>query len=128
MIIFWLILTTFELYSTFSFGGSKGSIKNWLKPKTEPPFVCLSCPNPRNAMYHNVGIHVQVLYSIFMSYDNLTHKVLMKDRTFRRQSNEDEEVVLKNEEVKNDDMVRKILISLIRDSVKVQNVRWQSVK
>jgi len=32
-IIFWSILTTFE--SSRIFGGSWGSIENWLKPKTE---------------------------------------------------------------------------------------------
>jgi len=35
MIIFGWILTTFE--SSNIFGGSWGSIKNWLEPKTEPP-------------------------------------------------------------------------------------------
>jgi len=31
------VLTIFELSSIF--GGSLGSIENWLKPKTEPPSV-----------------------------------------------------------------------------------------
>jgi len=42
MIIFGLILTTFE--SSRIFGG--GNIKNWLEPKTEPPLENLACPNP----------------------------------------------------------------------------------
>jgi len=28
------------------FGGSWGSIENWLKPKTEPSSGNLACPNP----------------------------------------------------------------------------------
>jgi len=43
MIIFGLILTTFESSSTF--GGSWGSIGNWLEPKTKPPSGNLTCPN-----------------------------------------------------------------------------------
>jgi len=35
MIIFGSILTTFE--SSRIFGGSWGSIENWLEPKTKPP-------------------------------------------------------------------------------------------
>jgi len=35
------ILTPFE--SSIIFGGSWGSIKNWLKPKTEPPSGNLAC-------------------------------------------------------------------------------------
>jgi len=35
MIIFLSILNTFE--SSNIFGGSWGSIENWLEPKTEPP-------------------------------------------------------------------------------------------
>jgi len=42
MIIFGLILTTFELSSIF--GGSWGSIEDWLEPKTEPPLGKLACP------------------------------------------------------------------------------------
>jgi len=44
MIIFGLILTTFEM--SIIFGGSWGSIENWLEPKTEPPLGNLACPNP----------------------------------------------------------------------------------
>jgi hypothetical protein len=44
MIIFESILTTFE--SSIIFGGSCGSIENWIKPKTEPPLGNLACPNP----------------------------------------------------------------------------------
>jgi len=43
MIIFGSILTTFEL--SIIFGGSWGSIENWLKLKTEPPSGNLACPN-----------------------------------------------------------------------------------
>jgi len=43
MIIFGLILTTFESISIF--GGSLGSIENCLEPKTEPPSKNLACPN-----------------------------------------------------------------------------------
>jgi len=42
MIIFGLILTTLE--SSIIFGGSKGSIENWLEPKTKPPSRNLACP------------------------------------------------------------------------------------
>jgi hypothetical protein len=44
MIIFGLILTTLE--SSIIFGGSWGSIKNCLEPKTKPPSGHLACPNP----------------------------------------------------------------------------------
>jgi hypothetical protein len=44
MIIFGLILTTFEL--SIIFGGSWGSIEKWLKPKTKPPSGNLVCQNP----------------------------------------------------------------------------------
>ncbi len=44
MIIFGSILTTFDLSSIF--GGSWGSIVNWLEPKIEPPSENLACPNP----------------------------------------------------------------------------------
>jgi hypothetical protein len=44
MIIFGLILTTFEL--SIIFGGSWGNIENLLEPKTEPPSGNLACPNP----------------------------------------------------------------------------------
>jgi len=44
MIIFWLILTTFE--SSSIFGGNWGSIENWLEPKNKTPLVNLACPNP----------------------------------------------------------------------------------
>jgi len=44
MIILGSILTNFELSSVF--GGSWGSIENWLEPKTEPPLRNLACPNP----------------------------------------------------------------------------------
>jgi len=44
MIIFGSILTTFKLSSIF--GGSSGSIENWLEPKTEQPSGYLACPNP----------------------------------------------------------------------------------
>jgi len=43
MIMFGSILTTFELSSIF--GGSWGSIGNWLEPKTNPPLGILACPN-----------------------------------------------------------------------------------
>jgi len=43
MIIFESILTTFE--ASVIFRGSWGSIKNWLEPKTKPPFAILACPN-----------------------------------------------------------------------------------
>jgi len=43
-IIFESILTTFE--SSSIFGGSWGSIENWLKPKTkQPPSENLACQN-----------------------------------------------------------------------------------
>jgi len=42
--IFGSVLTTFEYSSIF--GGSWGSTKNWLKPKTEPPLGNLANPNP----------------------------------------------------------------------------------
>jgi hypothetical protein len=42
MIIFGSILTTFELSSIF--GGSWGSIENWLEPQTEPPSGNLGLP------------------------------------------------------------------------------------
>jgi len=38
------ILTTFE--SSIIFGGSWGSIENWLEPKTEPPLGNSACPDP----------------------------------------------------------------------------------
>ncbi len=41
MIIFGLIFTTFAL--SINFGGSWGSIENWLKPKTNPPSGILAC-------------------------------------------------------------------------------------
>jgi len=44
MIIFGSILTTVE--SSSIFGGSWGSIENWLEPQTEPPLENLACPNP----------------------------------------------------------------------------------
>jgi len=44
MITFGLILSTFE--SSIIFGGSWGSIENWLKPKIEPSSENLACPNP----------------------------------------------------------------------------------
>jgi hypothetical protein len=44
MIIFGLILTTFEL--SIILGGSWGSIENWLEPKTKPPSGNLACPSP----------------------------------------------------------------------------------
>jgi len=43
VIIFKLILTTFVAGGIF--GGSWGSIENWLKPKTKPPSGILACPN-----------------------------------------------------------------------------------
>jgi hypothetical protein len=43
MIIFGLILTTFE--SSSIFGGNWGSFGNWLKPKIEPTKGNLACPN-----------------------------------------------------------------------------------
>jgi len=43
MIIFGSILTTLE--SSSIFGGSWGSIENWLEPKTKPPSINLDCPN-----------------------------------------------------------------------------------
>jgi len=36
MIIFWLILTSFE--SSSFFGGGWHSIENWFEPKTKPPW------------------------------------------------------------------------------------------
>jgi len=44
MIIFESILTTFE--SSIIFGGSWGSIENWLKPETKLLLGNLACPNP----------------------------------------------------------------------------------
>jgi len=44
MTIFGSILTPFE--SGIIFGGSWGSIENWLEPKSEPPSGNLSCQNP----------------------------------------------------------------------------------
>jgi len=44
MIIFGLILATFELSRIF--GGSWGSIENWLKLKTGPPSGNFACSNP----------------------------------------------------------------------------------
>jgi len=44
MIIFGLNLITLE--SSSIFGGSLGSIENWLEPNTEPPLGNLACPNP----------------------------------------------------------------------------------
>jgi len=44
MIIFESILTTFE--PSRIFGGSWGSIENWLEPKNEPLSENLACPNP----------------------------------------------------------------------------------
>jgi len=44
MIIFGSNLTTFELSSIF--GGSWGSIENWIELKAEPPAQNLACPNP----------------------------------------------------------------------------------
>jgi len=43
MIIFESNLAIFK--SSIIFGGSWGSIENWLKPKTEPPSGNLACPN-----------------------------------------------------------------------------------
>jgi hypothetical protein len=43
MIVFGLILTTFEL--SIIFRGSWSSIENWLKPKSEQPSGYLACPN-----------------------------------------------------------------------------------
>jgi len=43
MIIFVLILTSFELSNIF--GGSLGRIENWLKLKNKPPSGNLACPN-----------------------------------------------------------------------------------
>jgi len=45
MIIFGSILTTF-VESSIIFGGSWGSIENWLDPEAEPPAGNLACPNP----------------------------------------------------------------------------------
>jgi hypothetical protein len=44
MIIFESILTTFEV--SFIFGGSWGSIKNFLELKIEPPLADLALLNP----------------------------------------------------------------------------------
>jgi hypothetical protein len=44
MIIFGSNLTIFE--SSIIFGGSWGSIENWLEPKTKPKSGNLACPNP----------------------------------------------------------------------------------
>jgi len=43
MIVFGLILTTFEL--NIILRGSWSRIENWLEPKTEPPTGNLACPN-----------------------------------------------------------------------------------
>jgi len=43
MIIFGSILTTFE--SSSIFGGSSGSVENWLEPKIKPPSGNLACLN-----------------------------------------------------------------------------------
>jgi hypothetical protein len=48
MIILRSILTTIE--SSNIFGGSWGSIKKWLEPKTEPPLGNLACPFLRNTL------------------------------------------------------------------------------
>ena len=48
MIIFKSILTTFE--ASVIFRGSWGSIENWLKPKTKPPYAISACPNLWNAL------------------------------------------------------------------------------
>jgi len=48
MIIFGSILSTFELSSIF--GGSWGSIENWLEPKIKPPSGNFACLNLRNAL------------------------------------------------------------------------------
>jgi hypothetical protein len=50
MIIFGLLLTTFEL--SIIFGGSLGSVESWLEQKTEPPSGNLTCQNPGNALYN----------------------------------------------------------------------------
>jgi len=44
MIIFGVIMANFELSCIF--GGSWGSIENWLEPKTEPQSANSACPNP----------------------------------------------------------------------------------
>jgi len=44
MIIFWSILTTFEL--SIIFGGRWGRTENWLNPKTKQPSGNLACPIP----------------------------------------------------------------------------------
>jgi len=44
MIIFMSILTPFESNSIF--GGSWGSIENWLELENEPPLENLACTNP----------------------------------------------------------------------------------
>jgi len=49
MILFGPILTTFESRSIF--GGSWGSIENWLEPQSKPPSGNLACPNPWNAQF-----------------------------------------------------------------------------
>jgi len=48
LVIFESILTTFKL--SIIYGGSWGSIENWLQPKTKPPLGNLACPNLRNAL------------------------------------------------------------------------------
>ncbi len=49
MIIFESILTTFK--ASVVFEGFCSSDKNWLKPKNEPTFTNLACPNPWYTLY-----------------------------------------------------------------------------
>jgi len=78
MIIFGSILTTFELSSIF--GGSWGSIKNWLELKIKPPLGNLVCLNLRNALYHktvisfNCGKDLSNLYIETFSFSLLPFK------------------------------------------------------
>jgi hypothetical protein len=44
VIVFKTFLTIFK--ASIKFLGIYGGGKNWRKPKIEPPFVDLSCPNP----------------------------------------------------------------------------------
>jgi len=55
-------LTTFAT-SSIIFGGSFGSVENWLKPKTEPPSGNLACPNPWNTLCNFTYIFVSCIFN-----------------------------------------------------------------
>jgi hypothetical protein len=66
MIIFRLILTTFEL--SIIFGGSWGSIENWLEPKTEHPsgvdFTKLCLPIKKSPVHTAQHLSKNSLFNI----------------------------------------------------------------